>query len=599
MTYRTHTCGELTTANTSEEVMLCGWINSKRDHGNLLFIDLRDRSGITQCVLSSDSPFFKTASDARIESVVKIEGTVVGRTESSVNPSLMTGEIEVALEKFEVESAASILPFPIAGDENISEEVRLKYRYLDLRRNRLQRNMKLRSDVIQTIRTEMIGLGFSEVQTPILTASSPEGARDFLVPSRRFPGHFYALPQAPQQFKQLLMVAGFEKYFQIAPSFRDEDARADRSPGEFYQFDMEMSFCSQEDVFEVVEQVMRRTFTEHSTTKILPSGKFPHITYEESMDRYCTDKPDLRNPLIIRDVSSIFENSDFKIFSDIVKRGGQVKAIRAPGASQKSRKFFDSLNKWARNENMGGLGYIIKNDDGTFKGPISKNITNEQTIEVMESCSVEAGDAVFFIAGRDNDLYTAASRARVKICNELGLLEEGVYRFCWVVDFPMFEKDKDTGKIDFSHNPFSMPQGGMNALETSDPLTIKAYQYDIVCNGYELSSGAIRNHKPEIMYKAFEIAGYDASVVDEKFSGMINAFKFGAPPHGGCAPGIDRIIMLLADEETIREVIPFPLNQQAKDLMMNAPSRVSTDQLRELHLSVKEEKKLLENQSKS
>ncbi len=582
--YRTHHCGELRGDNLGESVTLSGWIHNKRDHGNLLFIDLRDRWGVTQCVIDADNEYFQLLEKVRLESVLRLDGKVSKRVEGTENPNLSTGEIEVMIQNIFVESIAGVLPFQINTSDPVGEDIRLKYRYLDLRRKKLYSNVVLRSEVINAIRFEMLKQDFIEIQTPILTASSPEGARDFLVPSRLQPGKFYALPQAPQQFKQLLMVAGFERYFQIACSFRDEDARADRSPGEFYQFDMEMSFCTQEDVFQVLEGVLFNVFHKFSQGKIVQPAPFPRITYNDAMNVYGSDKPDLRNPLRISDVTDAFRSSGFELFAKLVEQGALVKAICAPSSAGKPRSFFDGLNEWARNEDLGGLGYIIYTEDGAHKGPITKNLDESTLDQIREVVGARNGDSVFFIAEDARQVAKLAGKAREKICDELGLRENSAFRFCWVVDFPMFEEDEDTGKIDFSHNPFSMPQGEMDALNNLDPLEIKAYQYDIVCNGIELSSGAIRNHKPEIMYKAFEIAGYTQKEVDEKFSGMINAFKFGAPPHGGCAPGIDRILMLLAEEENIREVITFPMNQQAEDLMMNAPAQVSDAQLKELKI---------------
>ncbi len=594
--YRTHHCNQLTQSHVGKRVKLSGWIHSKRDHGNLVFIDLRDRWGLTQCVIDIESEQFATLENVRIESVICISGMVIARSAETINRAISTGEIEVKIQQVTVESAAEILPFSIGAIEDVSEEIRLRYRYLDLRRARLRENIILRSNIINTIRTEMLERDFIEIQTPILTASSPEGARDFLVPSRRHPGKYYALPQAPQQFKQLLMVSGFERYFQIAPSFRDEDARADRSPGEFYQLDMEMSFCTQDDVFAVIEGVLLSVFkkfaAEKTTIPTSPSPStdtttdlttaFPHITYEQAMQRYGSDKPDLRNPLIISDVTEAFAESQFKLFADLIKSGASVKAIKAPNCAEKSRKFFDDLNAWARNNGLGGLGYIIITPENEYKGPISKNISADRIKKIVSITEANPGDVIFFIAGKPNLVAKNSGFAREAICDALDIREKNVFRFCWIVDFPMFELDEDSGKIKFSHNPFSMPQGGMDALEHKNPLEIKAFQYDIVCNGVELSSGAIRNHKIDVMYKAFAIAGYEKSVVDKQFSGMINAFRFGAPPHGGCAPGIDRIVMLLAEEGNIREVIPFPMNQQAQDLMMNAPSEVSPQQLKEL-----------------
>ncbi len=590
--YRTHTCNELRASHVGDVVRLSGWIHNKRDHGGLIFIDLRDRKGLTQCVIDSQSELFDLIDNTRIESVITVEGKVIARTPETINPNMDTGEIEVQMSTLTVQSTADVLPFQVGSKEDVSEELRLTYRYLDLRRERLHNNIKLRSNIINEIRAQMVARDFLEIQTPILTASSPEGARDFLVPSRRFPGKFYALPQAPQQFKQLLMVAGFERYFQIAPSFRDEDARADRSPGEFYQFDMEMSFCTQDDVFEAVESTLHAVFTKFSKGKTVAPMPCPRIPFLEAMEKYGSDKPDLRNPLVLHNVSDIFAGSGFKLFAGMIAdKGAVVRAVKAPGASTKPRKYYDDLNDWARAEGYGGLGYIIRNEDGEFRGPIAKNLEPGECEALFTQCEAVPGDALFFVAGQPDVISKYVGIVRNKICDSLELRETDTFRFCWVVDFPMFEFDEKTQKIEFSHNPFSMPQGGLEALETMDPLEIKAFQYDIVCNGVELSSGAIRNHKPEIMYKAFEIAGYPPSVVDERFSGMISAFKFGAPPHGGCAPGIDRIVMLLAEEDNIREVIPFPMNQQAQDLMMQAPAAVTPLQLKELGITVTPPKK--------
>ncbi|WP_138380073.1 aspartate--tRNA ligase [Luteithermobacter gelatinilyticus] len=581
--YRTHTCSELRLDNVDQIVRLSGWVHRKRDHGGLLFIDLRDHYGLTQCVVDVESLFFKEAEQVRPESVIRVEGKVVARTPETVNPNLPTGEIEIQVTGFTVLSAAEELPMPVFGDQEYPEETRLKYRFLDLRRERLHKNIVLRSDVITSIRRRMTEQGFREYQTPILTASSPEGARDFLVPSRLHPGKFYALPQAPQQFKQLLMIAGFDRYFQIAPCFRDEDARADRSPGEFYQLDMEMSFVTQEDVFAAIEPVMVGVFEEFSDKKVTPAP-FPRIPYREAMLKYGSDKPDLRNPIEISDVTEVFRNSGFGIFAGMIDKGAVVRAIPAPGAGEsQARSFFDKMNDWARSEGYAGLGYVIFKD-GEGKGPIAKNLGEERLAQLREAAGLGPDDGVFFACAKEGDAAKLAGLARTKVGEDLDLIEKNVYKFCWIVDFPMYEYDEVEKRIDFSHNPFSMPQGGMEALETQDPLDILGYQYDIVCNGIELSSGAIRNHKPEIMYKAFEIAGYGPEVVEERFSGMLNALKYGAPPHGGIAPGIDRIVMLLADEPNIREVIVFPMNQKAEDLMMKAPSEASNAQLRELHI---------------
>jgi aspartyl-tRNA synthetase len=586
--YRTHNSGQLRAADVGQQVRLSGWVHRKRDHGGLLFVDLRDHYGITQIVTDIDSEAFRTLERLRVESVVTITGDVVARAPEALNPNLATGEIEIRAREVEVQSAAQELPLPVAGEADYPEDIRLRYRFLDLRRERIHKNIILRSNVISSIRRRMIDQGFTEFQTPILTASSPEGARDYLVPSRVHPGKFYALPQAPQMFKQLLMVAGFDRYFQIAPCFRDEDARADRSPGEFYQLDFEMSFVTQEDVFATIEPVLAGVFEEFANGRaVTKAGEFPRIPYRESMLRYGSDKPDLRNPIEISDVGEHFRDGGFGLFARIVEGGGTVRAIPAPGAGARSRKFFDDMNDWARAQGHAGLGYInIKG--GEAGGPIAKNLGSEATAKLIETLGLGPDDGVFFAAGKELDAAKLAGAARTRVGEELGLIEQGAFKFCWIVDFPMFEYDEDNKKIDFSHNPFSMPQGELEALESKDPLDILAYQYDIVCNGVELSSGAIRNHKLDVMYKAFEIAGYTRDEVDKNFSGMINAFKYGAPPHGGSAPGIDRIVMLLADEPNIREVVVFPMNQKAEDLMMDAPSEVSPKQLRELHIRIVE-----------
>ena len=589
--YRTHDCAALRLADAGGVARLSGWVHRKRDHGGVLFVDLRDHHGLTQIVVNPDSPAFATLDAVRPESVVTVTGDVVAREAAAVNPKMATGEIELRAREVIVQSAASELPLPVAGEADYPEEVRLKYRFLDLRRERLHKNIMLRSGVIASLRRRMIEQGFTEFQTPILTASSPEGARDFLVPSRVHPGKFYALPQAPQMFKQLLMVAGFDRYFQIAPCFRDEDARADRSPGEFYQLDFEMSFVTQDDVFAAIEPVLAGVFEEFTgfvdgKPKAVTKPPFPRIPYAESMLKYGNDKPDLRNPIEIVDVTEQFRGSGFGRFASIVADGGVVRAIRAPGAgATKSRKFFDDMNAWAQSEGFPGLGYVTRKG-GVFGGPIASNHGEDGMERLRAALDLGPDDGVFFAAGPGSQATRLAGRARTRVATELELIEPGTYKFCWIVDFPMFEYDEDAKKVDFSHNPFSMPQGELHALETQDPLTILAYQYDIVCNGIELSSGAIRNHKPEIMYKAFEIAGYARADVDRDFAGMINAFKFGAPPHGGSAPGVDRIVMLLADEPNIREVVTFPMNQKAEDLMMNAPSAVSLKQLKELHIQV-------------
>ena len=588
--YRTHTCTALTVADVGIQARLSGWVHRKRDHGGLLFVDLRDHFGLTQIVVDTDSPAFAVLERLRVESVVTVTGKVVARTADTVNANLPTGGIEVRAAEVEVRSAAEELPMPVAGEQDYPEDIRLKYRYLDLRREKVHANMMLRSAVIASLRRRMIDQGFTEFQTPILTASSPEGARDYLVPSRVHPGKFYALPQAPQMFKQLLMVAGFDKYFQIAPCFRDEDARADRSPGEFYQLDFEMSFVTQDDVFAAIEPVLGGVFDEFGKGRTVTQGAFPRIPYRDSMLKYGSDKPDLRNPLIITDVTEHFKGSGFGLFDRIASEGGVVRAIPAPGAGKLSRKFFDEMNEWARGEGHAGLGYInIK--EGVPAGPIAKNHGETPTAALVAALGLGSDDGVFFAAGKEAQAAKLAGLARTRTAESLKLIEEDAFRLCWIVDFPMFEYDEEAKKVDFSHNPFSMPQGELEALETQDPLTIKAWQYDIVCNGVELSSGAIRNHRPDIMYKAFEIAGYTREQVDADFSGMINAFKFGAPPHGGSAPGVDRIVMLLADEPNIREVIVFPMTQKAEDLMMNAPAPVSPKQLRELQLRVVEQAK--------
>ncbi len=583
--YRTHNCAELRASHVGEQVRLSGWVHRKRDHGGLLFVDLRDHYGLTQIVTDIDSEAFKVLDKARSESVVTITGDVVARDGATVNANLPTGEIEVRAREVTVQSAAHELPLPVFGDAEYPEETRLKYRYLDLRRERLHNNIVLRSNVISSVRRRMIEQGFTEFQTPILTASSPEGARDYLVPSRVHPGKFYALPQAPQMFKQLLMVAGFDRYFQIAPCFRDEDARADRSPGEFYQLDFEMSFVTQDDVFGAIEPVLHGIFEEFANGRKVSPAPFPRIPYRESMLKYGSDKPDLRNPIIIRDVTDHFRKSGFGLFERIVEGGGTVRAIPAPKTAEKSRKFFDDMNEWARGEGHAGLGYVTRKS-GEFGGPIAKNHGEEGMLALYEAMGLGPDDGCFFAAGKEGQAAKLAGAARTQVGTQLGLIEDGVFEFCWIVDFPMFEYDEENKKVDFSHNPFSMPQGEMDALENMDPLNILAFQYDIVCNGVELSSGAIRNHRPEIMYKAFEIAGYSQEDVDTNFAGMINAFKFGAPPHGGSAPGIDRIVMLLADEPNIREVIVFPMNQKAEDLMMAAPGPVSAKQLRELNIRI-------------
>ncbi|MFN3233374.1 MAG: aspartate--tRNA ligase [Alphaproteobacteria bacterium] len=582
--YRTHTCNDLREHHVGERVRLSGWVHRKRDHGNLLFIDLRDHYGLTQCVIEVDGPGFDKAEHIRAESVVTIEGPVVKRTDDTINADLPTGHVEVRIEEFTIQSAAQELPLPVFGEQEYPEEIRLKYRFLDLRRERIHNNIVLRSKIISSIRRRMVDQGFLEYQTPILTASSPEGARDFLVPSRLHPGNFYALPQAPQQFKQLLMVAGFDRYFQIAPCFRDEDARADRSPGEFYQLDMEMSFVTQDDVFAAIEPVLHGVFEEFSDWDVTPAP-FPRIPYREAKLKYGTDKPDLRNPLEIVDVTEVFRGSNFGIFAKAIEAGSVVRAIPAPNTGDKARSFFDKMNDWAREQGAPGMGYIILAEGGG-KGPIAKNLGDERIAQLKEMMDLGDGDGVFFACDKENGAADLAGKARTKVAEDLELIEPGVFKFCWIVDFPMYEFDERTGKLDFSHNPFSMPQGGMDALENQDPLEIISYQYDIVCNGVELSSGAIRAHDPDIMAKAFEKVGYDRARVEEEFSGMMNAFKYGAPPHGGIAPGIDRIVMLIANEPNLREVILFPMNQVAEDLMMGAPAPAMKEHLRELHLRV-------------
>ena len=583
--YRTHDCGALRAADAGITARLSGWVNVKRDHGGLLFIDLRDHFGITQCVIPAGSAVFAAADALRVESVVTVTGRVVSRDAATVNPRLPTGEIELVAETLAVQSAADVLPIQVAGEANFPEDLRLRYRFLDLRREKLHRNIMLRANVVSWLRREMTARGFTEFTTPILTASSPEGARDFLVPARLHPGKFYALPQAPQQFKQLLMVAGFDRYFQIAPCFRDEASRADRAPGEFYQLDFEMSFVTQEDVFATIEPVLGGLFREFGGGKQVTDWPFPRIPYDEALLKYGSDKPDLRNPLTITDVTNAFRDSGFGLFAKIVAGGGVVRAIPAPGAGGNPRSFFDKLNEWARSEGAGGLGYIVFEADGA-KGPIAKNLEAERAEAIREATGAKPGDAVFFAAGTPLDAAKFAGTVRTKLGTDLGLIATDEFRFCWIVDFPMYEYDDEAKSIAFSHNPFSMPQGGLDALNGQDPLTIKAYQYDIVCNGVELSSGAIRNHRPDIMLRAFEIAGYGAEEVEARFGGMLNAFRYGAPPHGGSAPGIDRMVMLLADEPNLREVIAFPLNQQGEDLMMGAPAPVPTGRLKELSLAL-------------
>jgi len=591
--FRTHKCNELRKEKVGDEVTLSGWINKKRDHGNLLFIDLRDNYGITQCIIDKENSNFKKLEKIQLETVIKIVGKVVERSKESVNNDIETGEIEVVIKNFQVLGECKELPLPVFTDREYAEEIRLKYRFLDLRRKKIHENIILRSKVISFIRNEMNQLGFLEFQTPILTSSSPEGARDFLVPSRLNPGKFYALPQAPQQFKQLVMVSGFDKYFQIAPCFRDEDARADRSPGEFYQLDLEMSFVEQEDVFSVVEKLFVNTFKKFSNKKLL-FNQFPRISFKEAMIKYGTDKPDLRNPLIINDITEIFFRDDvsFEIFKKLVKSGSKVRCIVTKKTKDKPRSFFDNVDKWAKEQGASGLAYftIEKDKEISAKGPVGKFFSKDSLNEIMAKTDAEVGDSIFLACGKQEEVEKITSLARDKIGEDLGLIDENVFAFCWIVDYPMYEIDNQTNKIKFSHNPFSMPQGDINKINFEKPLEILAYQYDIVCNGIELSSGAIRNHIPDLMYKLFDIAGYSKSDVDQKFSGMINALSYGAPPHGGIAPGIDRIIMLLANEKNIREVTMFPMNQNAQDLMMNAPSSVSENQLKELNLSLKNKK---------
>ncbi len=585
--YRTHNCSELRLEKVGNDVVLSGWINKKRDHGNLLFIDLRDNYGVTQCIIDKDNSNFKKLEKIQLETVIKIEGKVVKRSNDSINKEIKTGEVEVVIKNFEVLGVCKELPMPVFSDQEYAEEIRLKYRFLDLRRKKIHENIILRSNVISYIRNEMGKLGFLEFQTPILTSSSPEGARDFLVPSRLNPGKFYALPQAPQQFKQLIMVSGFDRYFQIAPCFRDEDARADRSPGEFYQLDLEMSFVEQEDVFEVVEKLFINTFKKFSQKKLLFT-KFPRISYKDSMLKYGTDKPDLRNPLIINDITEIFlrEDVSFEIFKKLVKSGSSVRCIVTKNTKDKSRSFFDGIDKWAKEQGASGLAYFTIEQDKEIvaKGPIGKFFSKDALKDLMDKTEAKIGDSVFFACGKNREIEKIISLARDKIAKDLDLIDENVFAFCWIVDYPMFENDEITKKIKFSHNPFSMPQGDIEKIDFNKPLEILAYQYDIVCNGIELSSGAIRNHIPDLMYKLFNIVGYSKAEVNEKFSGMINALSYGAPPHGGIAPGIDRIIMLLANEKNIREVTMFPMNQNAQDLLMNAPSEVSDNQLKELNL---------------
>ena len=591
--YRTHNCNELRKKDLDKDISISGWINKKRDHGNLLFIDLRDNYGITQCIIDKENKNFLELEKTQLETVIKIQGKVINRSNETINKDIKTGEIEVVINKFEILGTCKELPMPVFSDQEYAEEIRLKYRFLDLRRKKIHENIILRSKVISYIRNEMTKIGFLEFQTPILTSSSPEGARDFLVPSRLNPGKFYALPQAPQQFKQLIMVSGFDKYFQIAPCFRDEDARADRSPGEFYQLDLEMSFVEQEDVFNVVEELLVNTFKKFSNKKLM-YDQFPKISYVDAMLKYGSDKPDLRNPLVINDITDVFERDDvsFEIFKKLVKSGSKVRCISTKNTKDKPRSFFDNIDKWAKEQGASGLAYFTFEEEGELsaKGPIGKFFSKEALVEIMKKTNSEVGDSIFMACGKQNDLEKITAQARDKIAKDLDLIDDDIFAFCWIVDYPMFERNEITNKIEFSHNPFSMPQGDLTDKDLENPLDILAYQYDIVCNGIELSSGAIRNHKPELMYKLFSIAGYDKNQVDEKFSGMINALSFGAPPHGGIAPGIDRIVMLLANEKNIREVTMFPMNQNAQDLMMKAPSEVTEEQLKELNLALKTKK---------
>ena len=588
--YRSHNCNELRKKDIGTKVLLAGWINKKRDHGNLLFIDLRDNYGITQCIIDKENKNFSDIEKIQLETVININGNVVDRSSETINKDIKTGEIEVVIENYKILGACKELPMPVFSDQEYAEDIRLKYRFLDLRRKKIHENIILRSKVISYIRNEMTKLGFLEFQTPILTSSSPEGARDFLVPSRLNPGKFYALPQAPQQFKQLIMVSGFDKYFQIAPCFRDEDARADRSPGEFYQLDLEMSFVEQEDVFNIVEKLMVNTFKSFSDKKLM-YNIFPKIPYSEAMLKYGSDKPDLRNPLIINDITEIFDREDvsFEIFKKLVRSGSKVRSITTKGTKDKPRSFFDNIDKWAKDQGASGLAYFTFEKDNKIsaKGPVGKFFSEEALLEIMRITKSDVGDSIFLACGKQNELEKITALARDKIAKDLDLIDNDIFAFCWIVDYPMFEKDELTNNIRFSHNPFSMPQGELKDQDFKNPLDILAYQYDIVCNGIELSSGAIRNHKPDLMYKLFSIAGYSKAKVDEKFSGMINALSYGAPPHGGIAPGIDRIVMLLANEKNIREVTMFPMNQNAQDLMMNAPSEINQEQLKELSLSIK------------
>ncbi len=583
--YRTHTCGQLSEREVGATVRLSGWVHRKRDHGNLLFLDLRDHYGITQCVIEVESDVFPTAEKMRPESVVRVDGKVVARTPDTVNTNLSTGRIEIRITEIEILSQADELPIQVFGDQVYPEDMRLRYRFLDLRREKMHRNIMLRTQVIASIRRRMNDAGFTEFSTPILTASSPEGARDFLVPSRLHPGKFYALPQAPQQFKQLLMVAGFDRYFQIAPCFRDEDPRADRAPGEFYQLDVEMSFVEQEDVFQTMEPVIHGVFEEFANGRIVSPSPFVRIPYKEALLKYGSDKPDLRNPIVIADVTEAFNGSNFQIFAKQVAAGSVVRAIPVPGGAGQPRSFFDKMNEWARGEGAAGLGYIVF-AEGEARGPVGKQLDADRLNAIRNATGLKDGDAVFFACAKEGAAAKLAGLARIKLGEDLDLLEKNALRFCWVVDYPMYEWNEDEKKIDFSHNPFSMPQGGLEALESKDPLQVLAYQYDIVCNGIELCSGAIRNHRPDTMIKAFGIAGYPPEEVEKRFGGMLNAFKYGAPPHGGMAPGIDRMVMMLADEPNIREVILFPMNQRAEDPMMGAPSEVPPRHMRELSIRI-------------
>lgn len=585
--YRTHTCGALRASNAGQTVKLSGWVHRKRDHGNLLFVDVRDNYGITQCVLDTASPVFQILEKIRPESVITIEGQVVLRDTNTINPKMPTGEIEVSVESVVVQSEAETLPLQVVADsDDLSEEQRLTYRFLDLRREKPHANILLRNRMTKFVRDRMWDMGFYEFQTPILTSSSPEGARDYLVPSRVHKGEFYALPQSPQQFKQLLMVAGFDRYFQLAPCFRDEDSRADRSPGEFYQIDFEMSFVTQDEIFEVGERLMSDLFTEFAPNANISKAPFIHIPFAESMLTYGTDKPDLRNPLVIKDVSDVFAGSSFGLFANMVAQGGFVRAIRTPGTAAKPRSWFDKMNGFAVEQGMGGLGYMTLAEEGT-KGPIAKNLDADRIQQLIDITAAQKGDSIFFICGKDDKAVKFAGSVRMLFGKELDLIEKNAFRFCWITDFPFYEANEETGAPEFSHNPFSMPQGEMDALLNQDPLTIKAYQFDMVCNGYEILSGAIRNHRPDVMFKAFEVAGYGPEVVKEKFAGLLNAFQYGAPPHGGAAFGFDRLVMLMTDESYIREVIAFPFNQQARDLLMHAPSPVTEKQLREVHIKLR------------